>query len=238
MSLENLSYARPDHPWLQRTAFRFIERVTGHTRFLRVYGDEFGPWLDSFDTRNELVWNEGLDRLKIERRLHGEPWPPDVPGDRPLVMVANHPYGVLDGVTTLALAERLGRPFRVLIDQTLLKFEPLRDYALPVDFTDRADARDTNIERHRAARDCLLRGETVIVFPGASGHCTQSVRQGRRPALGTAHRKSDPGDRRDDAAALLSRPGQHAVSPPGPHQARPAPDRDGQRVLPSRGTPR
>src|SRR5215470_16442328 len=36
-------------------------------------------------------------------------WPVTVPADTPLVMVANHPFGIGDGIAILALAEQLGR---------------------------------------------------------------------------------------------------------------------------------
>ena len=36
--------------------------------------------------------------------------------DTPIVIVANHPFGIGDGIAVLSLAEQLGRPFRVLIN--------------------------------------------------------------------------------------------------------------------------
>jgi putative hemolysin len=42
----------------------------------------------------------------------------DIP-DTPIVMVANHPYGIGDGIAFLSLAEQLGRPFRVIINNDL-----------------------------------------------------------------------------------------------------------------------
>ena len=167
MSLRILTYVREEHPLLQRVAFRLIESVGECARFLRDYRYEFTPWLVAFERDTPLIWNDGLGRLGIQRRLHGESWPPTIPKDDAVLMVANHPLGVFDGLTMLAFAEQMGRRFRILIDQALLRFEPLRKFALSVDFSDAPAAKTTNIESRREARACLLRGEIVIVFPTA-----------------------------------------------------------------------
>ena len=165
MSLKHLSYARTGDPILKRTAFRALELASGQARFLRRFSTEYQDWSRNVCGRSPWVWNDALDRVGVERRLHGERWPIEVPVDVPVVMVANHPYGILDGIGFLALAESLGRPFRILIDATLMKFDTLARYALPIDFTNTADAKRTNIESRRAARDCLARGETILIFP-------------------------------------------------------------------------
>jgi putative hemolysin len=54
-----------------------------------------------------------LDLIGIGLAVHGV-WPPNALPETPIVIVANHPYGIADGIAVLALAEQLGRPFRVL----------------------------------------------------------------------------------------------------------------------------
>lgn len=167
MSLKDLNYTRRSDPLLKRAAFRTLELASGQARFLRRFRDDYQDWRANVWGSSPWVWNDALDRIGIERRLHGETWPVPVPGDVPVVMVANHPFGILDGIAFLALAEHLQRPMRILIDVTLLKFDLLARYALPVDFTGTAQARETNVATRREARACLARGETVLVFPAA-----------------------------------------------------------------------
>ena len=55
-----------------------------------------------------------LDLIDVSVRSQDQ-WPPaDLP-DTPLVIIANHPFGIGDGIAVLSMAERLGRPFRVMI---------------------------------------------------------------------------------------------------------------------------
>jgi putative hemolysin len=37
------------------------------------------------------------------------------------MIVANHPFGIGDGVALLALAEQLGRPYRILVNSDFLR---------------------------------------------------------------------------------------------------------------------
>jgi hypothetical protein len=67
-----------------------------------------------------------LDLLAIRLSLSGPAWPPAIPADAPLAIVANHPFGIGDGIVILALAEQLGRPFRVLINSDFLKIPEIR----------------------------------------------------------------------------------------------------------------
>ena len=86
-------------------------------------------------------------------------------------MVANHPFGIGDGIAVLAMAEQLGRPFRVMINSDLLKIREMQPYALPVDFSESKAALRNNLAvRHEAVR--LLKDGTVIVVFPAGGVAT------------------------------------------------------------------
>ena len=61
-----------------------------------------------------------LDLINVRLRSQDQ-WPPaDLP-DTPLVIIANHPFGIGDGIAVCRMAEQLGRPFRVMINAELLK---------------------------------------------------------------------------------------------------------------------
>ncbi|MDP2733723.1 MAG: lysophospholipid acyltransferase family protein, partial [Hoeflea sp.] len=105
-------------------------------------------------------------------------WPPrDLP-DGPLVIVANHPFGIGDGIAVLAMAEALGRPFKVLINNDLMKIPEIAPYALPISFDETRQALAMNMEtRHEAVR-LLKTGVTIVVFP-AGGVATAPKGFGR-----------------------------------------------------------
>ena len=96
-------------------------------------------------------------------------------------MIANHPFGIGDGIAILSLAEKLGRPFRVMIAAELLKIPEMEPYALPVDFSDTKEALKNNLAvRHETVR-LLKEGVTVVIFPGRRrGDRAKGARAGRR----------------------------------------------------------
>lgn len=92
-------------------------------------------------------------------------WPiPDLP-DSPLVMVANHPFGVADGMILGAIAEQIGRPYKVLVNARMMKVPEFRPFILPVCFDDTEAALKMNLETRNEAVRLLHQGHTIGIFP-------------------------------------------------------------------------
>ena len=162
---EILTYASPDDPFWKRWAMRAIEDLSGRRRLLPIYH----AWRTEVAVSDpRMMMNELLLRIgtSLDIDAVAGTWPAAVPAGSPLVMVANHPFGVGDGIAMLALAEQLGRPYRVLINSDFLKIPEIRHLALPIDFSDRREAIRTNVESRQAARRLLKEGVTIVVFPG------------------------------------------------------------------------
>lgn len=97
-------------------------------------------------------------------------------------MVANHPYGIGDGIAFLSLAEQLGRPFRVIINNDLLKVPEIRPYSLPISFEDTKEALALNLQTRKEAVRLLKEGVTIVIFP-AGGVATAHMGVGRAEDL-------------------------------------------------------
>ena len=165
MNLQHISYAEPEDPFVKRRLIRFVEFITGRPGFIRRYAATYVDWLERVYGKSDRVWFDALQRLGIDTRLHGVPWPPKVAKDAPVILIANHPYGVLDGIAMFALAESLKRTFRVIVNDALMKITEMQPFALPVDFSGTREAQVTNLNTRREALERLKRGETIIVFP-------------------------------------------------------------------------
>ncbi|HXF52572.1 MAG TPA: lysophospholipid acyltransferase family protein [Hyphomicrobiaceae bacterium] len=156
-----LTYASPEDPWLKRTVIRTIELLSGRNYFAPLYD----IWRREVIPSGGPVMRPVFDLIDVKLEVLGV-WPPLLDPAAPLVIVANHPYGFLDGFAALALAEDLGRPFRVLINKDLMKVPEIRPYSLPVDFAETRQAQQNNIRMRNEAIRLLKEGTTVIVFPG------------------------------------------------------------------------
>lgn len=177
MRFEELSYANERDPRIKRWFIRSIEGLSGRDRYARLYD----IWRHDIVGKTDRIFGKMLDLIDIDLKIGGE-WPPRNLPDGPLVIVANHPFGIGDGIAVLAMAEQLDRPFRVLINNELLKVPEMAPYSLPVSFEETKEALAINMQtRHEAVR-LLKEGVTVIVFP-AGGVATARRAFGRAEDL-------------------------------------------------------
>ena len=162
MLSEELSYVSArDLAW-KRWTMRAIENASGRRRLLPLYH----RWRDIIVPTSPRPMGAVLDLIGTRLEVQAPAWPIVVPPDVPLVVIANHPFGIGDGLALLSLAEQLGRPYRILINNDFMKLPELRPVALPIDFSDHPDALATNLKSRADARRLLREGVTIVVFPG------------------------------------------------------------------------
>lgn len=155
----NFSYAGPDDPWLKRFVIRAIERMTGQPYLKSLYDDfRLNP------VPGESFWDSAVRRLQLNIIVN-EDGLAKLPGSGPLVVVANHPYGVLDGVVISHLVARRRADFRVLTNEVLTRAEEIKPFLLPIDFAETEEALATNLKSRAAAKKHLMEGGCLIVFP-------------------------------------------------------------------------
>ena len=172
-----LSYARPDDPPFKRWMIRTIENMSGRERLADLYD----YWRHEIFGKSDSVFTEMLNLIEVRLQADGQ-WPPAEIPATPIVMVANHPYGIGDGIAFLSLAEQLGRPFRVIINNDLLKVPEIRPYSLPISFEETKEAVALNLETRKEAVRLLKEGVTIVIFP-AGGVATARKGLGRAEDL-------------------------------------------------------
>ena len=170
------SYADPSDRPVKRHLIHLIERATGQRELKRIYLDNRrhpSPGESFFAAAvRRLAINVQYDAARLAR----------IPRLGPVVVVANHPYGVLDGIVLSWLVEKVRSDFLVLTNAVLLRAPELKDYVLAVDFAGTPEATQINLDSRARARDHLAQGGVVVVFP-AGGVSTAPDRLGRRPAV-------------------------------------------------------
>ncbi len=160
--LPHFSYAAPEHPFLKRLVIQAVEKMTGQPRLKRLYLEHrLNPVPD------EDFWSAAVRKLDLNLVYDRAKWDA-VPKDGPLVIVANHPFGVLDGIVISYLASRIRPRFKVLTNSVLFRAPEVRPFLLPIDFAESRDALATNIETRKLALQELSEGGAVIVFPGGT----------------------------------------------------------------------
>lgn len=85
----------------------------------------------------------------------------NIPSSGRVLIVANHPLGALDGLALLKAIGEVRRDVKIVANDLLMNFNPLKSLFLPVDNMGKS-TRKRDIAR---IVDCLQNEEAVIVFP-------------------------------------------------------------------------
>ena len=176
MDKSAFTYADPADPLLKRLAIGALEVATGRNRLRRLYFQHQASGWEGASFFDVAIKALSLDLRYDERRLAA------LPKEGPLVVVSNHPFGVLDGIVMCALIRRARPDFMVLTNAVLLRAPEMRDHMLPIDFTETMEAQRANVASRAKALAHLQNGGCVVIFP-AGAISTSPDRLGRRPAV-------------------------------------------------------
>lgn len=88
-----------------------------------------------------------------------------IPTYGPAVVVANHPYGILEGLILMVVLDRLRSDFKILANSWLRWIEELREHLIPINPFETPAAHLENRVPLRAALTLLARGGLLAAFP-------------------------------------------------------------------------
>ena len=129
----------------------------------------------------ELVFAAALRKLGIRLNIRsGAENLVRVPQTGGLLLVSNHPYGVVDGLMLGHLGLELCGNASILTNSLLCRVPEVDPHLLPVDFSGTPEARRLTGETRRRAATLLATGQVVAIFP-AGGVATAN-----RPLTGRA----------------------------------------------------
>jgi putative hemolysin len=169
------SYSRPEQHWVNRMVIRTIERLSGQPRLERLYRS----WSRN-PSPDENIFAASLRLLEISFETDLPAWD-RVPQKGPVLFVANHPFGVIDGLLMGHLATRVRPDTKIMTHSLLCQPPEARDYLLPIDFGGTPEAQQTSLLTRRRAIEWLSGGHAVAVFPAGSVSTAQLPFSG--PAL-------------------------------------------------------
>ena len=171
------SYADPEDPVLKKILIRSIEFISGQPtifKLYRKYQESPEKWKSFWDGCVQLLGlkiNLDLDKLN------------SIPSSGPTIVVANHPFGVLDGLVLSWIVSQKRTDFKLLVHSLLLRAPETKQNLLPIDFTGDEQALLTNLETRKKAREHLSKGGCVIIFPSGSVSTTTKFYQNKSKAF-------------------------------------------------------
>ena len=145
------------------TAFtiRAIEWFTGKLTIIKM--------IREFEKRGaptgQPFWRAALDTMGIPLETPQEEID-NIPPDGPVVVVANHPHGLVDGMILADLIGRRRTDYKILTRALLTGIDEVAaSYMIPVPFPHEPDAQRKSVEMRANAMAHLKEGGLISVFP-------------------------------------------------------------------------
>lgn len=157
----SLSYASTFDDPVKAAIIRVIEACTGKLtilRLIRKFERQGAP-------QGQAFWRAALDVMGIELTTPQEQLA-RIPAEGPVVVVANHPHGMVDGMIFADLIGRVRPDYRILTRSLLTAIDEVAgSYMIPVPFPHEPDAQQKYIEMRNRAMMHLKSGGVVALFP-------------------------------------------------------------------------
>ncbi|MFD1511412.1 lysophospholipid acyltransferase family protein [Lacimonas salitolerans] len=158
----DISYAHSATTRGGRTMIRVMENITGRISLIKRaagYEDEVAMGRD--------FWQVIVERYGLSLDVAGGSLS-NIPANGPLILIANHPYGILDGLMMGHILSVVRGDFRILAHKVFRKAEDLNRIILPINFDDTREAVQENLETRKEALRYLGQGGAIGIFPGGT----------------------------------------------------------------------
>ena len=156
------SYADPEDPILKKVLIRSIEYITGQPKLFKLYRR-----YQKNPNHWKSFWDGCIDLLKLKINISDIDLD-KIPTTGPAIVVANHPFGVLDGLILSWLVSQKRKDFKLLVHSLLLRAPETKGNLLPIDFTGDKKALLTNLDTRKKARKHISEGGCIIIFPSGT----------------------------------------------------------------------
>ena len=157
-----ISYAYSAETRAGRAVIRSIENLTGRLSLIRRalgYEHEVSAGRDFWEVMTERY---GVKLDAGPNGLEG------IPSEGPLVVVANHPFGILDGMAMGRMLSARRGDFKIIAHKVFHKAKELERIILPINFDDNREAQKINLATRKEALAYLADGGAIGIFPGGT----------------------------------------------------------------------
>ncbi|MBL1435077.1 MAG: lysophospholipid acyltransferase family protein [Rhodobacteraceae bacterium] len=157
-----ISYAVTAKSRKGRVLIRSIENTTGRLRLIyraRGYDKDINAENNFWDV---VTHRYGLSLDVVSGSLS------NIPAEGPVVVISNHPYGILDGLMMGKILSTARTDFKILAHKVFSKAEEISSSILPISFDGTREAMAMNLKTRKDALSYINQGGAVGIFPGGS----------------------------------------------------------------------
>lgn len=164
-----LSFAESGAGPLSAQVIRTVEWLTGKIRLLRIAKD-FDKTGRKFET---TIWEKVLELLEVDLQVTEEAIK-KIPATGPVVVVANHPFGFVDGLVLTNLVCKVREDLKLLTRSFFATVPEIEFNMVPVAFPHDPDSQRKNVRMRQEIMEHLGNDGIVILFPAGRVATTRS----------------------------------------------------------------
>ncbi len=160
------SFANGEMGIVSNHFIRSIEKITGQPRIRKLYVEYVN---DDMPPKN--FWSDALSRLDIKINLTRQKScgiAASIPANGKVLAIANHPYGVIDGLVLCALMAEVREDYKIITHRVLRQAPAVMEKILPIDFDETEEALYNNLKTRADACEHLKNDGAVIIFPAGA----------------------------------------------------------------------
>ena len=167
---KKLSYANTFTNPVQRNAIKTLELLTGKLRLLQK--------VRQFEKMGIPVgqpfWKQALDILGINL-ITKQSEITKIPKKGSLVITANHPHGLVDGMVLAELIGQVRTDYKILTRSLLTGVKQIDQFMIPVPFDHEENALKKSLAMRKNAMDHLEKGGAIVIFPSGKVASSESM---------------------------------------------------------------
>ena len=167
--MRKLSYAGTFSNPFKAGSIRLIEWLTAKMQLLSL----IRSFEKSGAPHGSPFWPKAIKHMGIRIDT-----PPEeiarIPKTGAVVVVANHPSGLVDGMIMAEMVNRVRSDFRILTRSLLTGIPEVEEFMIPVPFPHEENSRELGLEMRTLTMKHLKRGGVIILFPAGRVACSET----------------------------------------------------------------
>ena len=112
--------------------------------------------------RTDNFWTKIIEYLNIKYTVNSLE---NIPSKGPVIVVCNHPFGLLDGLIVAAIIANIRKDYKILINEEITQIDLIEKYLIPIKFSEIIDDIKKNIKSKKSAINLINDGGSLILFP-------------------------------------------------------------------------
>ena len=158
-----LSYAHTFDSKPKQIIIRGLEWMTGKLSLLQ----RIRRFEQSEKVTGQAFWPKALGAMGIDLLTPDEQIA-RIPPTGPLIVVSNHPHGLVDGMVMAELIGRVRTDYKILTRSLLANIQEVTEFMIPVPFQHEPDSLQKGLEMRNEAMSVLARGGVIVLFPAGA----------------------------------------------------------------------